>query len=168
MKRSRPTLLAIGIACAFVVGIGLWNLAEAQDAPAPAAAAENDAELRVGTLEPGMAFQHWAGRDEAIAQMQQIQTQAQAAQQAGDEMQVMQLQNQMQQKQQELLTNFERDLREVLPEVAREAGVKVIAVNIAYTADDVETQDLTAEVVEALGGDAAMLDQPMLPGGFGQ
>ncbi len=41
-----------------------------------------------------------------------------------------------------------------MPQVAEDAGVQIIAVNVAYTAEGITTKDVTEAVISQMGGGA--------------
>ncbi|MFO7898461.1 MAG: hypothetical protein R6V58_05315 [Planctomycetota bacterium] len=122
----------------------------------PRAQAEPDdgaeAVVQVGTYQPRTVFQNSPAGKELMEEVQAIRPAMAKAQQAGDQQKLQQLQTQFQKKQKETVEKFERDIEKVLPGVAKAAGVKVIALEVVYAAEGVETEDVTAQVTKALGG----------------
>jgi len=109
-----------------------------------------DAAMAVGVYQPQAVFNEHPVREEMIGELERVQLQMQQAQQAGDTQRIMELQSQMEQKQQEVVERFQQDLNRVMPRVAEEAGVKVVAVQVAYVADDVQTKDVTQQVIASV------------------
>lgn len=127
----------------------------------------DDHEIRVGTFEPQAAFERYHRAEEMSQQMQELQMQMQQAQQEGDQQRMMELQQQMQQMQNEVIEQFYEDLDRTMPQVAEDAQVQIVAVDVVYTDPSIgDARDLTSEVIAQLNGgeDDDMLDEPA-PGG---
>ncbi len=129
----------------------------------PDARADQHAEgiTQVGTYNIEQVFQTYPGRQELMEAFQEAQPQMAEAQQEGDHQKMQQIQEQLQQKQQEVIDKFHDDVEEQLPGIAGEANVQVVALEIAWAAEGIDTVDLTEQVVEALGGEVE--EEPMLP-----
>jgi len=110
----------------------------------------------LGTFEPAQVAQESGMQAKMQAMMQEkmggLRERAQAAQQSGDQAAMQQIQAEAQQIQMDAVKEFQDALDATLPKVAEEAGVQIIAVEYAFTAPGIETKDLTAEIVAALGG----------------
>jgi len=125
----------------------------------PAARAQDDAQasaaksMTVGTYKPRQVFQAYPGRGESMKKMRDLRSQAQQAQQQGDQKKMQELSRQMQQAQQSAVQKFRDEVDEVLPKVAKSENVDVVAVQVAYSAEGVQTKDLTKQIVEELGGE---------------
>jgi hypothetical protein len=122
----------------------------------PVAAQQQDAQrdrpetlitVRVGTYEPHRAFDRYRGAADFIAFVQQLQMQAHAAQEAGDIERLMELQQELQQKQMQVIGRFEADVEKVIPAIARKAEVNLVVVEVVYSEPNIEPVDLTDEVV---------------------
>ncbi|MGC9455400.1 MAG: hypothetical protein ACP5HU_11130 [Phycisphaerae bacterium] len=112
----------------------------------------NDADkLVVGTYDPAQAFQASPGQKELEEKARDAQAEANQAQQEGDQQKLTQISQQFRMDQQRIIQQFQSDVEEVMPDVAESEGVKVVAVEVTYTAEDVETRDVTEALVEALG-----------------
>ncbi len=109
-----------------------------------------DAVMAVGVYQPQAVFNEHPVREEMIGELERVQLQMQQAQQAGDTQRIMELQSEMEQKQQRVIERFQQDMDQVMPRVAEQAGVKVVAVQIAYVADDVQTKDVTRQVIASV------------------
>lgn len=112
--------------------------------------------IAVGTFNPGQVAQESGLQAKMQASMQGkmegLRERAQAAQQSGDQAAMQQIQTEAQQIQNDAVAEFQSTLDGTLPEVAKAAGVEIIAVEFAYTAPGIESKDLTAQIVAALGG----------------
>ncbi|MEX0655625.1 MAG: OmpH family outer membrane protein [Phycisphaeraceae bacterium] len=130
--------------------------------PSVGQAQEAGGDLRVGTYDPEQVFGAYHGREAFMQQFQELQTEAQAAQQEGNQEQLMQIQQQLQQAQQEVIETFQGDVEEVMPDVAEDAGVQIVAVEVVYTAEGINSEDVTNQVIEKLneGHDAP---EPIVP-----
>ncbi|MEX0744422.1 MAG: hypothetical protein WD118_02370 [Phycisphaeraceae bacterium] len=126
-------------------------------------------EVRIGTYQPEQVFSSFHGREALMQDFQELQMQAQQAQQQGDQEQLMQLQQQLQQAQQEIIGTFESAVEEAMPEVAEQAGVQVVAIEVVYTAEGIESQDVTTELIEKIN-EGHEAPEPIVPnmGGQGQ
>lgn len=116
---------------------------------------------QVGTYDLEQVFQTYPGRQELMEAFQEAQPQMAEAQQEGNHQRMQQIQQQLQQKQQEVIDKFYEDVEEQLPGIAEAANVQVVALEVAWTAEGIDTLDLTGQVVEALGGEVE--EEPMLP-----
>ncbi len=123
--------------------------------------------VQVGTFQPQSAFERYHRAEELSQQMQELQMEMQQAQQEGDQQRMMELQQRMQQMQNEVVEQFYDDLDRSMPEIAEEANVQIVAVDVVYTDPSIgEARDLTEKVVEHLNGDAAddRLQDDVAPG----
>lgn len=119
---------------------------ERDEAEAPGA----EAELRVGTYDPQSVLEQHPAHEELWQTAQSTQSEMQKAQQEENYEKVQQLQQEYQQKRNQILDDFEADIDEALPEVAEDTGVQVVALEVVYTGDEVQTQDITPDLVEEL------------------
>lgn len=118
----------------------------------------------IGTYQPQAAFEAYPPREEMLKNMQQIQVQMQEAQQAQDAERTAALQQQAQQMQNATINRFYKDVERVLPDIAEESNLEVIALQVVYRDPGVAVQDVTAEVAEALQADeAASGERPVVP-----
>jgi hypothetical protein len=97
-----------------------------------------DKTVSVGTYNPQQIFSMYEGT-------QELQAAIIHAQEQGD-MDKQQLQQLYQQKQQELVQQFQKDLSIAIPQAAEDANVQLIAVQVSYSAPEVEIKDLTADL----------------------
>lgn len=105
--------------------------------------------ITVGTYNPQAAFEQHPLQEKLMEKYMTLQPAIQKAQQENDQQKAIQLQQEFEQERMQIIEQFQKDVDKALPEVAEAAGVKVIALEIAYIADDVKTQDVTAHLVEA-------------------
>lgn len=103
----------------------------------------------VGTYDPGAVFQKHPAQAEMTKAWESVQPKMQEAQQAGDQEALQQVQQQYAQTRERLIEKFHKDVADVLPEVAKATGVKVVAVQVVYTAEDVQTKDITPDLIQA-------------------
>lgn len=166
-------LIAAAVVAGFI-GMG-WQMAGAQQEPGEpgerqtqqAPRAQGQAQqgqqgqgLKVGTYEPQEVFRTYHRTAAFQQEMQQMQQQA-----ASDPQAALQMQQQAQQRQQQLIQQFQQDVDRAMPEVAREAGVQVIAAQVVYQDPSVQVEDLTAAVSAKINeGQAAQGEE----GGAGQ
>ena len=151
MRKAR-TLTAV-LAAVAVAGAAAVTLNTNVAAQAEESAASGNASITVGTYKPRQAFQAYPGRSESMKKLQDMQSQAQQAQQNGDQQKLQQLSQSMQQEQQRIVQKFREDVDKVMPKVAKESGVDLVAMEVVYQGDGVQTKDLTKQVVSQLGGE---------------
>ncbi|TVQ59236.1 MAG: hypothetical protein EA379_11495 [Phycisphaerales bacterium] len=146
--------VVVGVVGASLIGVGGMAFAQTQRAQP----VERDAQVRVGTYTPQTAFSQYRGADAINERAERLQIEMQEAQQGGDQQRMMELQSEMQQlqmAQQQIVERFFAEVERAVPEVAREAGVSVFAVEIVYTAAELgEPMDLTPQVVERINKNA--------------
>lgn len=154
-----------GIATAAAVAVVALAVASSQGW---AQAGAGEAEIKVGTYNPEQVFNAYPERERMMQQMQELQGQMQQAQQEQDQQRMMELQQQAQQQQTQAIEQFQADVEAALPNVADEAELDLVAVEVTWVRDGVESQDITTEVIEELGGEAeAAQPQFMVPGAQG-
>lgn len=149
LSRSRKaTRVVAGIAVVAVIALAIvWaGWPKAQAAP------DDKTVVQVGTYEPQKVFGDSPAGKELQDEVQAIRPAIMKAQQAGDQQKIQQLQQQFQKKQEEAVEKFESDVEKALPDVAKAAGVGVIALEVVYTAEGIETQDVTEQLTKAIGG----------------
>ncbi|MFP4027755.1 MAG: hypothetical protein ACLFWL_08200 [Candidatus Brocadiia bacterium] len=112
----------------------------------------DNAKTVVGIYEPQRAFQQYPGRAKLMKAYQSVQKDMAKAREEGDQQKTQQLQQQLQQKQEEVIEEFENKVEKALPTIARKEELKLVATEVVYTADNVETKDVTTAVMEAIGG----------------
>jgi len=148
--KKRITVLA-GLACAATFAV-LASLGTGQA----------DDVLAVGTY----SVEDVAAQSGLQQQMQQemsgLQIRMQEAQQEGDQAAMQQIQTEAGQIQERIVADFENSLDAAMPAVAEKAGVKIIAADVSYAADDVETRDVTNDIIAEMNGGAA--PTPDIPG----
>jgi Skp family chaperone for outer membrane proteins len=121
---------------------------------------------QVGTYDRQKAFRQYPGRKDLMDAFTSARSQMSKAQQEGNQKKIKEIQQNLQKKQTEIVKKFQKDVKKALPDVADKAKVKVVAVDVVYTADDVNTKDITSDIVKAIGGDPEKMNQ--LPQGLGQ
>lgn len=140
---TRHIAIALGFIGAIALGVGLFN--------STTHAVQNDAgdQLMIGTYDAQSAFEQYPARTEMVQQIQQSQQKMQQAQQQGDQQTLMKLQQELEQLQQETIAAFYNDVEEALPQIAEKQGIKVIAMQVIYTSDDVKSSDVTQQIVKS-------------------
>lgn len=133
-----PTAIA-AIAVAAVVTFGTQRDATAQA----------DGGITVGTYDQEAVFQQHPANEELQAFYQEVQQQMQQAGQENPQ-QMQQIRQQVETKRQEAIQDFQTSVSEALPKVADEAGVQIVALQVMYSADGIQTADLTEELTEAV------------------
>lgn len=155
---NRTQLCAIALATAALLAVFVSHgVIQAQQEAAPAEG------MAVGTYQPQQIAEQIGLQDEMQRTIQGLQERLNAAQQQGDQAAMQQIQVEAQQVQQDIVSKFERDLNAAMPAVAEETGVQIIAVDVAYTAPDIRTQDVTGPLVEKLRPDNASEPGLLLP-----
>lgn len=162
MRGNRNRLMIAGIVVLAVALVGHLNAQIGVETPQNA---DSNDTTPVGTYSVQEAFAaHPASKklDQALAE---AQTGMEKAQQEGNQQQMQQIQQKYEQTRSQAVETFREDVAEALPEVAREAGVKVVALDIVYTAEGVRTKNLTPLLTEALpdGSDKDSGEQPRTP-----
>lgn len=112
--------------------------------------ARPESAFQVGTYNPEEVFQSHSAQEELAEASQTARTQLQQAQQADNQEEMEGIQQEYQATQSRIVEKFRSDVDEKLPEAAEAAGVQVIATEVVYTAEDVETKDITPALIEAL------------------
>lgn len=110
----------------------------------------DNATLKVGVYDAQALFQQSPDGKELMEYYENLQQEIQKAQQAGDQMKIQQLQQEAEKKRTEVVENFHKSVDEILPDVADDAGIKVVAVQVIYTADEVQTENLTRALADAM------------------
>jgi hypothetical protein len=129
--------------------------------PAEAEAASENAAITIGTYKPQAAFEQSPDRAELMKVVQSLRQEMTTAQQAQDRQKMMAVQQKFQQAQQRITGAFEKKVRAALPDIAKTAGVKIIAVDVAYSADDVAVKDVTKQLIATIGDAAEAETLPM-------
>lgn len=114
---------------------------------------EPEAAFQVGIYNPQAAFQAHPAHEKLMNVLRTTQSEMQEAREAGDQQKVSQLHQKYEQARNEAVEKFERDVEKVLPEVAEATNVKAIVMEIVYTADDVQTKDVTPRVIDGFDKD---------------
>lgn len=145
-RLALPALTIAGLTLGAVVIIGPQTDAQAQSQPEETA-------MQVGIYDEQALFQEYPGSDELMRHYQSIQQQMREAREAGDQQKLQQIQQGIEQKRKEVVNNFEDAVDEAMPEVASDANVKVVALRVIYTDDDVRTTNLTEPLAAAIAED---------------
>lgn len=151
MFKSKKSRLLSGTAviAAMAVALGVTM------APADEQDATTANQIRVGTYDPETVFEQSPALGEIMALRDRLMAEAQRAQAEGDQARLMQLQQEMQEGQMRIITQFQADIEQAVPEIAREKGLKIVAVDITYIAPEYgEPEDITQEVAEKINEDA--------------
>jgi len=150
-----PSTLTIGAmaGCGLAVAVLAGSFSQAAQTP------DENEKMALGTYQPQLAFQQYHGMQEFNQRLQEMQRQLQEAQQQGDQQRTMELQQQMQQLQGQVVEQFYADVEEVVPDVAEDAGVELVALEIVYAGDRFDepkdiTDELISKVNEAAGAGA--------------
>ncbi len=138
----------------------------AADVPAPAGAEPVAGAMRVGVFDVNQAFNAYPGVQRAQQRGQELQGEMQEASAAQDQARMGEIQQEFQQLQQRAMQEFQQDLQRALPDIASNAGVPLIVSEVAYAEDNLESVDLTGEVVSALREPAETPGAPEMPAGF--
>lgn len=160
------TAMAVGIVTAAIIMAGqLTAQAQKPIQDEPAARPETpQAALEIGTYDFEAAFQAHPAQKELEEVRRTAQAQMMQAQQEQDQQKMQQAQQQYEQARQQVIQQFQQDVSKALPEVAKAAGVKVIVTRVVYKADDVQTTDITPQLVRAFGkNDEGHSEPPAVP-----
>ena len=141
-----PALLLAGLALGAILLIGPSTDVQAQERQERAAPPA----MKVGIYDQQALFEQYPGSQELMQFYQRVQQQMQEAVQNGDQQRIQQLQQSAEQKQKEVVDAFHEAVEEALPKVANEANVKVVALQVVYTADSVQETNLTRPLAAAL------------------
>lgn len=113
--------------------------------------AQEEGQIAIGTYQPQAVAQAVGLQQQIMQDMEGLQQRMQQAQQEGDQQAMQEIQAEAQQIQQDAADDFLADIEAVMAQVAEETGVSVIATDVTYTAPGVTTQDVTEDVIAALG-----------------
>lgn len=157
-RNTKKLLITVALSALGVTTLGMLTghlTAQGQvpleDIPAEGEAdAESDAAIVVGTYTPRLAFQEHPAQEDLQKAAEAAQRQMQQAQQdGGDQQKMQQIQQQYEHKRTQAVEQYQRDVDKVIPDVAEAANVKVVTLEVVYMADDVETKDITPDVIDA-------------------
>ncbi len=110
--------------------------------------------VKIGTYDPEKAFLAHPAQKEMMEALTTAQNQMQQAQQDEDQQKMQQIQQQFEQARQKAIQQFQQDVDEALPEAAQTAGVKIVAMQVVYKADDVKAVDITPRLTKAFEEEA--------------
>ena len=154
-KHMTPRRLGLTVAAVMAIAVAA---AVSTTGLSPSLAQEQQAgpQIKVGLFNFRQVLEVHPGRTEAEQRMQQLEQQAQQAQQEQDQQAFMQAYQQIQQVQQDYFNQFQEDLGEAMNAVVEESGAQIIAIQIedvetlTYTAENVETEDVTNLVIREI------------------
>ncbi len=159
-KRNIQTgLLVTGVGLAFVLAVFVVT----NDTPVQAQQSQ-EAAIQVGTYNAQDAFEQHPAQAGLKESMASLQGAMQEAQEEGDNQRMQQLQQQFEQERTQAVEQFHQDVEAAVPEAADKAGVQVVAEQVIYTADNIETKDITADVVDAFPSGSTGQPEPAQPG----
>jgi len=145
-------ILAVGIVAAVTVLAG-HATAQLQNPPGEVQnlPPQPPAAVQIGTYDVQATFQQHPLQKELMESFTAIQTQlrqAGAREDASEEVQ--KLEQKYKKIREQIVELFQRDVRQALPTVAEETGVKAIALQVVYTDDDSEVVDVTPDLIKVL------------------
>ena len=143
MIRSTLNTLVFGLAMTVALCAGTVSV-QAQDAHE-----KTQSTVHVGTYDVEAAFQQHPAQKELEKVSQTAQTQMQAAQQEGDRQKMQQIQQEFEASRGRIIETFYEDVNSAMPAAAKAADVIIVATEVSYAADDVETRDITSELIAA-------------------
>ena len=149
-------LTSITIAAIIVVAVFTKHLDAGPKDPSEKAAAESarsEADAMIGTYDTQIAFQKYPLQETLMEKVTSLRVSIQEAEDEGNYEKVQQLRQKYEEERIRILEKFQKDIRDALPEVAEDTGVKVIAVEFAYIDEDVKTVDITPHLVEAFANE---------------
>lgn len=135
--------------CVFAAAILLAGHYSAQAQGQPVNVPPDKDAFKIGTYDKMQAFQKHPAQAELKKIERQANTDMQKAQKQGDQQKMREAQQQYQQKRQQVLQKFEQDVSEAVPEIAKEAGLEAVALDVVYTKNDVKTKDITPELINS-------------------
>ncbi|MFP4143994.1 MAG: hypothetical protein ACLFV3_02520 [Phycisphaeraceae bacterium] len=110
----------------------------------------DEARVVVGTYQPQAVFQAHPAQEELLESLRSTQEEMQKAQDQGDMETVRQIQQEYDNERQKIVEEFQTDVEQTLPELAEDADIDIVALEVTYRADDVRTEDITSDLVSAL------------------
>lgn len=116
-------------------------------------------EIRIGSYEHERAFQEFHETAKFREYAEGIEAEFMRAVEANDQQKVMMIQIEAQQRQQELMLSFENKVAEVMPDVARENNLNVVALEIVYYDPEIDPIDVTNAVIEKINEGADVADE---------
>lgn len=131
-----------------VIGLVSTSWAATPQPSANHAAQGSSQGMVVGTYEPRRVFNAYHLRDAFIDKVRKLQGEMRKAQQANDRNKMLAIQKQVQDAQSRLIKQFTADLDRVMPTVAKQANVTLVAVDVAYKAPNIRTKDVTGLVIQ--------------------
>lgn len=111
---------------------------------------KSEAALQVGTYDVEKVLQSHPAQTELAKAYSAVQEQYQAAQQAGDQQKMQQIQQQYEATRGQVIEQFQQDVNKAMPTVAKDVGTKLVALEVVYQAKEVKTKDITSQLIEAL------------------
>ncbi|MFP4434238.1 MAG: hypothetical protein ACOCVI_01815 [Planctomycetota bacterium] len=141
------------ISAGAVAAIAMAMILMAAQPAAQAQESGQDASVKVGTYDAETAFQAHPAQKELMKAVKTAQADMQQAQQDQDQQKIQQIQQNFEQTRRKAVEQFEDDISEALPEAAKAAGVKVVAMQVVYKADDVKSVDITGQITKKFDSD---------------
>jgi len=139
-----PAVLTTAVVASILL-LSVQSDAQGQNAAANA--------MQVGTYDQQALFQEYPGSDELTEFYRDLQQRMQQAQQEGNQQKLQELQQEAEAKRQQVLQGFQNAVKTAIPQVAEEADVQVVALQVVYAADDVEQADLTRPLAQAIAAE---------------
>jgi len=142
--------LGVAGACALMIGAGQSTQETTQESTQTAEAESQEAPKTpsmVATFDPQAVFLQSQRSTRLNEKMTEFQTRMSQAQQQGDQQGMMQVQMEAEQFRTSEIEAFLAEIDDALPGVAREAGIKIVAVEYAWVDD---TLGQPADLTEAL------------------
>ncbi|MFO8006725.1 MAG: hypothetical protein R6V05_03225 [Candidatus Brocadiia bacterium] len=149
-SRKVRRLVAIAVLVIAAITVALAGRLDAQAQALQRTEAEPRRVAQVGTYDPQKAFEQSPAQEELMEAYEASLPALREAEQKGDQQKAQQLQQKLVQKREQLIGEFQNDVRAALPDVAKAAGVQVVALDIVYTEESVNTKDITPQIVEAI------------------
>lgn len=115
-----------------------------------AAQAQEQTDIVVGTYEPQQVAERYGINQKLMEGLTGLQERMQTAQQQGDQQAMQEIQAEAQQVQEDVVSEFEKEVEDAMAAVAEETGADIIAVQVAYLAEGIETKDVTNELIEEM------------------
>ncbi len=111
------------------------------------------AALNIGTYNTDEVYKEHPAQKQLEDTLQSARKQMQRAQEENDQQKMQQIQQEYQNAYQQAVKQVQQDISRVMPEAAKDAGVKVVAMTIVYKDDNVKTTDITPQLVKAIKED---------------
>lgn len=151
-----PRVLALATIAAAAIAAALL----AQTAIQAQESTPTDTSIVVGTYELQDVAEQYGINQKLMEGMSGLQERMMAAQQQGDQEEMQRIQAEAQQIQDDVVTTFEDEIEAAMPNVAEQTGADIIAVEVGYIGEDIETKDVTQELIAEMDLESQQETEP--------